>query len=190
MALHVRVQSCLITAGLPEKGLVMKNIIKPKDVITTDKKKEIADKLEEEYSKIEMALSEIDAADQKEDECELSPIQELTRRIMFHLSDVVGRSFREMAEGKDPRLVMQIMVRMRECECDTAVKMLQSAFYITGNLKAAEELDIVDICAEFDSDAYAVFIDELITVDMIDWNLKEVFLWVEHEEPCVSAVLS
>lgn len=62
---------------------------------------------------------------------------------------------------------------MKYSDNSVAVRKLQSMFLVTGNVRAAEELDLIGICADFDDSAYDVFIDELFDTEMFRWFADE-----------------
>ena len=168
----------------------MKNIIKPKDVITTDKKKEIADKLEEEYSKIEMALSDFESKGEGDDECELTPVEELSARIATELAGMTEERFSDMVEGMEIDSIRRIILRIRNSSYKTAVRMLQAMLLVKGYEETALLLDLLLICEEYNDEIYEWFIDELFETEMFEWFLTDICLKNAYETPCLSVSLS
>ena len=165
----------------------MKNIIKFKDVITTDEKKEIADKLEEEYRKTKDMPPEDDAAD---NDVELTPIEELAELVINQVVCTAIRGFADMVNGMDIELTREIIRRMGYSNAETATRVLQAMFLITERTDEADMMDLIGICAEFYSDAYDFFVDELFDTEMFDWFFLERMLEETNAEPVLSICLS
>ena len=163
----------------------MKNIVNCMNVITKEEKREEADRLRDEFYK-----AGNESFEQETDDMEMTPVEELTGLIISQLVYSAYRSFDEMIDGLAIATIKDILCRMNHSSNDLAVRMLQSMFLITGNVSAAEELDIIGICAEFDDSAYDLFIDELFQTDLFDWFLVEKCLEDAYERPCMSARLS
>ena len=132
----------------------MKNIMKFRNVNTTDEEKQIEEQLREAFDRFSQDTSE----DQiKEEEQGMQKLE----------------SFEEMTDGMDANTVEEIILRMKYADNSEAVRMLQSMFLVTGDVRAAEELDLIGICADFDDSAYDVFIDELFDTEMFRWFADE-----------------
>jgi hypothetical protein len=75
-------------------------------------------------------------------------------------------------------------MRIEISDYKTAVRMLQALFLAKGMVHAAEELDILDNCEEYDSDAYFIFVDSLFDTDIFDWySIENLFDEFRKDEP-------
>ena len=168
----------------------MKNIIKPENVITTDEKKEIADKLKEEFEKLEQGTSETGVQEHEDYDWELTPAEELTMHISGDLAYTTADRFSEMVEGMEIDYIKRIIVRIRNSNYKTAVRMIQAMFLIKGYEDAALSLDLLMACEEYNDEVYEWFIDDLFETDFFEWFLTDMCLKKAYEGSCLSACLS
>ena len=162
----------------------MKNIMKFRNVNTTDEEKQIEEQLREAFDRFSQDTSEDQINEEEQGMQKLTPVEEMSNLIMSQLAISAYESFEEMTDGMDANTVEEIILRMKYADNSEAVRMLQSMFLVTGNVRAAEELDLIGICADFDDSAYDVFIDELFDTEMFRWFADE------YELPYLSVQLA
>lgn len=162
----------------------MKNIMKFRNVNTTDEEKQIEEQLREAFDRFSQDTSEDHTKEEEKGMQKLTPVEEMSNLIMSQLAISAYESFEEMTDGMDANIVEEVILRMKYSDNSVAVRKLQSMFLVTGNVRAAEELDLIGICADFDDSAYDVFIDELFDTEMFRWFADE------YELPYLSVQLA
>ena len=167
---------------------MLKNKNVKKDIAEDEKM--IAEKLNEAISKAEEEKEE-DKEKENEDLFifdELKPEEELSFGIAAHLSAMVAERFEPIAEAIGMEATKKLVVRIENTDPATAVNMLQAMFLSNGMVHAAEELDILDYCSEYDVDVYNDFIDCLFDTDIFDWysieSLFDEFRKEDKEKQC------
>lgn len=147
---------------IPEEGIKMFIVKKDKGVALSEE-----EKMKQELS---MALEE---HEQNEDEVEtpdeLSPAGKLAYNIADHLAEVTAERFSEMIDGLDMDIAKQIVRRLQASDAEALVGMLQEMFLIKGMAHAAEELDLLKECEEYEESIYWRFQDTLSDQDVFEW---------------------
>lgn len=92
---------------------------------------------------------------------ELSSAGRLAYNIADHLAEVTADRFSEMIDGMEMDIAKQIVRRLQVSDAEALVGMLQEMFLVKGMVHAAEELDILRQCEEFEDSIYWRFQDML-----------------------------
>ena len=124
----------------------------------TEEEKKIVEELKEAIEKAEEAAED-----------ELTPVEELSCRVAGHLAFMAAERFEPIADEMGMEAAKKFVTRIEISDYKTAVRMLQAMFLAKGMVHAAEELDIMDHCEEYDNDAYFIFMDSLFDTDIFDW---------------------
>ena len=140
----------------------MFNKQKDKKTGLTDEEKKMADVLNEAIEKKQQEKADEDP-DEFKDEISipdgLPPEGRLAYNIADHLAEVTAERFSDMIDGMDMDIVRQIIRRLQASDAEALVGMLQEMFLIKGMVHAAEELDILRACEEFEESIYWLFQD-------------------------------
>ena len=132
-------------------------------------KKTKKEKTEEEKKIVEELKEAIEKEEETAEEDELTPVEELSCRVAGHLAFMAAERFEPIADEMGMEAAKKIVMRIEISDYKTAVRMLQALFLAKGMVHAAEDLDILDNCEEYDSDAYFIFVDSLFDTDIFDW---------------------
>ena len=140
-------------------------------MLIVKKDKEVAMSEEE---KMEQELSAVlEKNQQKEDDIEtsdeLSPAGKLAYNIADCLAEATAERFSEMIDGVDMDTAKQIVRRLQASDAEALVGMLQEMFLIKGMVHAAEELDLLEECEEYEESIYWRFQDTLSDQDVFEW---------------------
>ena len=103
----------------------------------------------------------------------LTPTESLHMKIINNLAYNIAEYFEDMIDGKKVDIAKSLVCRMNECDGRTAVEILRAMFLITGDERAAKELDLLDVCAEFYDYSYDWFIEDLFDFELFEWILME-----------------
>lgn len=168
----------------------MKGIFKFNDVITTDEKEEIADKLREEFYRIEQDAVDVETEVQEDDDWELTPVDEMSMAISAELANMTTERFDEMIDGMSIDFIKEIIARLRSSYYKTAVRMIQAMFLINGYEDAVKALDLLMVFEKYNEDIYECFIIDLFDTDLFEWFLTDMCIHDNCEQSCASAGLS
>lgn len=127
-----------------------------------------------EEEKMEQELSAaLEKNQQKEDDIEtfdeLSPAGKLAYNIADRLAEATAERFSEMIDGVDMDTAKQIVRRLQASDAEALVGMLQEMFLIKGMVHAAEELDLLKECEEYEESIYWRFQGTLSDQDVFEW---------------------
>ena len=155
-----KVRSFLLKPENPEEGSNMFTFKKEKEDAIGEEEKKMAQELNEAIEKHQQ-----EAADGCDDGIitsrELSPAGMLAYNIADHLAEVTAERFSEMIDGMDMDIAMQIVRRLQASDAESMVGMLQEMFLVKGMVHAAEELDLLRECEEYEESVYWRFLDVL-----------------------------
>ena len=110
-------------------------------------------------------------------------IDELTSLISYTVAKRTADRFVYMAGDMDdasPRSILSIIEEMPSKE---AVKLMRAVFITYGMVYATEDLELLDICAEFSNDVYDFFTDFFLQSDEIEPYL--VANWLDEPDGCI-----
>lgn len=168
----------------------MKGIFKFNDVITTDEKEEIADKLREEFYRIEQDAVDVETEVQEDDDWGITPVDEMSMAISAELANMTAERFDEMIDGMSFDVIKEIIARLRSSYYKTAVRMIQAMFLVNGYEDAVKALDLLTIFEKYNEDIYECFIVDLFDTDLFEWFLTDMCIHDNCEQSCASAGLS
>ena len=97
--------------------------------------------------------------DSEDDEWEPTETQELASDIAFEVAERTGKMFVRLMEGKDPEIVMGMLKTLERSFYRSDVYVLRTLFLISEMYDAAKNLDLLDICYEYDDSVYDLFHD-------------------------------
>lgn len=110
-------------------------------------------------------------------ECEdLSDEEQMSCDIAMQLAFMTEERFEDLVDDLTFRTVKKLVRRIGNSDPKSAVKMLQSMFLTYDMADMADALDILNICADYDEDAYSVFVQVLFDTDVFDWFSVECML--------------
>ena len=164
----LRCRACLIAAGTPEKGLIMRRI--KKIFISREVIDEIAAKLgaicsdDEEKTMRSSIIQDLERGKDGES------VAEEIASFMAHKS---AERFTDMVNGMRYSDITQMIERIQDSDPIDAVRILQMMFLSHGMTAESEDLDILDICANIDTDIYEYFFDSFMQEESIDWFALE-----------------
>ena len=161
-----KVRSFLLKPEDPEEGTNMFTFKKEKEEAMSEEEKKMAQELGDAIGNLEEAglfYEEI------EDSVEFSPAEKLAYNIADHLAEVTAERFSEMIDGLDMDIAKQIVRRLQASDAEALVGMLQEMFLIKGMAHAAEELDLLKECEEYEESIYWRFQDTLSDQDVFEW---------------------
>ena len=144
----------------PEEGSNMFTFKKEKEDAMSEEEKKIAQELNEAIEKHQHEAAD-DCDDVDVTSPELSPAGQLAYNIADHLAEVTAERFSEMIDGMDMDIAMQIVRRLQASDAESMVGMLQEMFLVKGMVHAAEELDLLRECEEYEESVYWRFLDVL-----------------------------
>ena len=146
-----KVRSFLLKPENPEEGSNMFTFKKEKEEAMSEEEKKMAQELGDAIS------------------VEFSPAEKLAYNIADHLAEVTAERFSEMIDGLDMDIAKQIVRRLQASDAEALVGMLQEMFLIKGMAHAAEELDLLKECEEYEESIYWRFQDTLSDQDVFEW---------------------
>ena len=110
--------------------------------------------------------------------------EQLSFDIVMKLAFMTEERFEDIVFEMGITTVKQLVRRIEETDPETAVKMLQTMFLTYGMSDMAFALDILNICAEHDEDAYFYFMDAIFDSDIFDWfSIENMFDDYREDEP-------
>ena len=112
----------------------MKNIMKFRNVNTTDEEKQIEEQLREAFDRFSQDTSEDQIKEEEQGMQKLTPVEEMSNLIMSQLAILAYESFEEMTDGMDANIVEEVILRMKYADYSEAARMLQSMFLVTGDV--------------------------------------------------------
>ena len=93
----------------------------------------------------------------------------LAYRIASCIAEVTAERFAEAVSDMEPEAIEEIMMRLQNADSEALVGMLQVLFIAKGMKYAAEDLDILIECDEFEDISYFLFQDELADTKEFEW---------------------
>ena len=138
----------------------MFNKLKDKSTGLTDDEKKLAAELNEAIEKQKREEAD-DCEEGIEDFNELSQAGRLAYNIADHLAEVTAERFSDMIDGMEMDIAKQIVRRLQANDAEALVGMLQEMFLLKGMVHAAEDLDILRDCEDFEESIYWRFQDTL-----------------------------
>ena len=154
--------------------------------------------MSEEEKKMAQELNEVIEKRQQEEthDCddgivtsrELSPAGRLAYNIADHLAEVTAERFSDMIDGMDMEIAKQIVRRLQAADAEALVGMLQEMFLVKGMVHAAEELDLLSECEEYEESIYWRFQDMISDQEVFEWFRIECMIENCSNEDC-SAVI-
>ena len=155
----------------PEEGNKMFTFKKPNETGLTDEEKKMAQELNEAIEKHQQDEEDglFDEFDEPEKKHELSPAGRLAYNIADHLAEVTAERFSEMIDGMEMDIAKQIVRRLQASDAEALVGMLQEMFLVKGMVHAAEDLDILSECEEYEESIYWHFQDILSDQEVFEW---------------------
>lgn len=144
----------------PEEGSNMFTFKKEKEDAMSEEEKKMAQELNEAIEKHQHEVAD-DCDDVNVTSPELSPAGQLAYNIADRLAEVTAERFSEMIDGMDMDIAMQIVRRLQASDAESMVGMLQEMFLVKGMVHAAEELDLLRECEEYEESVYWRFLDVL-----------------------------
>ena len=138
----------------------MFNKLKDKSTGLTDDEKKLAAELNEAIEKQKREEAD-DCEEGIEDFNELSQAGRLAYNIADHLAEVTAERFSDMIDGMEMDIAKQIVRRLQANDAEALVGMLQEMFLLKGMVYAAEDLDILRDCEDFEESIYWRFQDTL-----------------------------
>ena len=174
-----RVQGFYITAGdIRGKDHIMTKIIDFKKSIVKKGKKEKATD-DEFYAEINQTKDLIPFTF----DADTPEIEELSSVIAYTIAVRSAQRFMTISECMDDASIRKILSTIEEMPSREAVKMLQALFIADGMILESEDLDLIDMCAEFCKDVYDYFTDFFLQTDEIEPFL--VANWLSEPNACI-----
>ena len=96
---------------------------------------------------------------QDDDDWEPTETQELASDIVFEVAERTGERFVRLVEGTSPETVMGMLKTLKRSFYRSDVYVLRTLFLISEMRDAAKDLDLLDICYEYDECTYDLFRD-------------------------------
>lgn len=97
--------------------------------------------------------------DPEDEEWEPTETQELASDIAFEVAERTGNMFVRLMEGNDPEIAMGMLKTLERSFYRSDVYVLRTLFLISEMYDAARNLDLLDICYEYDESVYDLFHD-------------------------------
>lgn len=119
--------------------------------------------------------SEIDGDDEEswEDDAEFTEEGKLAARIAAGLAERAADNLMKIAENLTVETMVAITKYLLSMDAESLVHMLKSLFLSHGMNDAAGELDLMDICMEYEEAAAYFFEDAFFDTDSMDWYSVE-----------------
>ena len=100
-------------------------------------------------------------------------VEKLSAGIVEFMADSAANSFAEIIDVIPEELTVIILDILNEADSEMFVSLLQSVFSIAGMDYAAEQLELMEYCYEYDDCAYYYFEDEFIDNDAVEAYFTE-----------------
>ena len=110
-------------------------------------------------------------------------IEELSSVIAYTIAVRSAQRFMTISECMDDASIRKILSTIEEMPSREAVKMLQALFIADGMILESEDLDLIDMCAEFCKDVYDYFTVFFLQTDEIEPFL--VANWLSEPNACI-----
>lgn len=180
----------VIANGIDEKE--EPEIIMEGKVIAVDVPDELAEVFEgiigsliskSEKEAVPVSESEQDnRSNQDDDEWEPTETQELASDIAFEVAERTGEQFIRLMEGKDPEIVMGMLKSLERSVFRSDVCVLRALFLISEMKDAARDLDLLDICYEYDEAVYDMFHDYFFVSEGITDYCQQYYAGKEQKD--------
>jgi hypothetical protein len=157
----------------------MKKIIDLKETIAKKKEQEaVPVKKEEFYAKIDDPKDLIPLLF----DSDTTEVYELVSLISYTLAVRTAERFKEMMMGVDELSIRIILSTIEVMPSLEAVRLLRTLFLFDEMIYAADELWLLDLCANYNKDVYDYFTDFFLQSDEIDPYL--IANWLSDPDEC------
>ena len=116
------------------------------------------------------------------DEYEPTEVEELVSDIVLVIAEKAGANFVQLVEHTDPECVETILKLLRKLFYGSLIYALHTMFIAAGMKNAAWDLDILDICCEYDEATSDYFYDYFFISEALTDYHAEMFPDEEEEE--------
>jgi hypothetical protein len=110
------------------------------------------------------------------DDLEPTPTEELAGAITIKLAAGAADAFMEIASEMDVEATQMVVKNLENARSKSMVRILRTLFLTQKMKKAVKELDLLDICQEYDAYSYELFQDCFLEDERIDWYCVENWL--------------
>lgn len=116
-------------------------------------------------------------------DADMPEIDELSSMIAYTIAVRSAERFMTISECLDDASIRKILSTIEEMPSREAVKMLRALFISDGMILESEDIDLIDLCAEFCKDVYDYFTDFFLQADEIEPFL--VANWLSEPDACI-----
>ena len=110
------------------------------------------------------------------DDLEPTQTEELAGAITIKLAASAADAFMEIAGEMDVEAIQMVVKSLENARPKSMVRILRVLFLTEQMKKAVEELELLDICQEYDTYSYELFQDCFLEDERIDWYCVENWL--------------